>query len=413
MNINDHPAHSICGVPGTHMLITRFCSIPWWTRVWVAQEVAVARNVLVVWGSHTFDWGSCTHAIDVLENYTAYLVHNNDDEETRKAWEPINTVILQARAVAVASKWYKDQGIDLKDLLYLFWGSGATDPRDKVYALLGLARDSHPDALVPDYSLKTETVYGMVIKDLVTRSGSLDALMWCSGPTAGSVTGTPTWATDWASQGYFPARPLREMRQRICDDSRLAAIKTPEALFYASGLKDTTPYITYSPDCLRISLLGICVDVVGRLSAPVLRVTPVTSKFLENWQRIADERGTYYVTGETIKIAFTRTIFIDQVQVDVHINDSIHEILLNWQAWLYFMRIFMTSKKGYMGLVPRETEEGDLICIVKGGWVPLILRKKDDYFLMIGEAYVHGAMYGGLIVDWNHPPSPLQQFEVR
>jgi len=56
------------------------------------------------------------------------------------------------------------------------------------------------------------------------------------------------------------------------------------------------------------------------------------------------------------------------------------------------------SAKGYIGLVPEEAAEGDLICILNGGTVPYVLRRspseKDDapYYQFMGECYVHGIM---------------------
>ena len=45
-------------------------------------------------------------------------------------------------------------------------------------------------------------------------------------------------------------------------------------------------------------------------------------------------------------------------------------------------RRFFVSAKGYIGLIPDEAAEGDLICILNGGAVPYVLQRspseKDD-----------------------------------
>ncbi|KAL1873037.1 hypothetical protein Daus18300_004179 [Diaporthe australafricana] len=54
------------------------------------------------------------------------------------------------------------------------------------------------------------------------------------------------------------------------------------------------------------------------------------------------------------------------------------------------------TKEVLIGLAPRWARPGDKIFILRGGKVPVILRgaKVDGLYQFIGEAYVHGAMYG-------------------
>jgi hypothetical protein len=58
--------------------------------------------------------------------------------------------------------------------------------------------------------------------------------------------------------------------------------------------------------------------------------------------------------------------------------------------------------RGYLCLVPSGTKVGDKIMIVRGYHIPLVLRRvagQDDCFHLIGDAYVHGAMYGEHVAD--------------
>lgn len=55
------------------------------------------------------------------------------------------------------------------------------------------------------------------------------------------------------------------------------------------------------------------------------------------------------------------------------------------------------TKDGYIGYGPWTVEEGDVIMIVAGGYVPYIFRKPQigpDAWELIGEAYCHGVMHG-------------------
>jgi hypothetical protein len=69
---------------------------------------------------------------------------------------------------------------------------------------------------------------------------------------------------------------------------------------------------------------------------------------------------------------------------------------------LLVARRLSRTVRGYLCLVPFRTEVGDKIMIVRGCPVPLVLRRvagQDDCFHLIGDTYVHGAMYGEHITD--------------
>ena len=74
---------------------------------------------------------------------------------------------------------------------------------------------------------------------------------------------------------------------------------------------------------------------------------------------------------------------------------------------------------GFIGFGPLTTKPGDIVVVVAGGDVPLILRPRLNYFLLVGQAYVHGVMFGELFEQcdvFNKGSTsklPLQPFEIR
>jgi hypothetical protein len=86
-------------------------------------------------------------------------------------------------------------------------------------------------------------------------------------------------------------------------------------------------------------------------------------------------------------------------------------------------RRFFTTRSGYMGLGPRNTQADDRVCIFDGGPVPMVLRpiatptsssshifprrqQQQEHLLLIGECYVHGLMNGEAVA----PGSQLRSF---
>ncbi|ODH37712.1 hypothetical protein ACO22_02568 [Paracoccidioides brasiliensis] len=50
---------------------------------------------------------------------------------------------------------------------------------------------------------------------------------------------------------------------------------------------------------------------------------------------------------------------------------------------------FYVTEKGYLGIGPRMMSPGDEVCVLFGGRVPFILRRMADYHLFIGDTYIN------------------------
>ena len=57
-------------------------------------------------------------------------------------------------------------------------------------------------------------------------------------------------------------------------------------------------------------------------------------------------------------------------------------------------RTLMVKLIGYIGLVPIETQQGDLVSLLLGSNVPVILRPFGTRYKVVGGCYVHGIMEG-------------------
>lgn len=66
--------------------------------------------------------------------------------------------------------------------------------------------------------------------------------------------------------------------------------------------------------------------------------------------------------------------------------------------WTCHERSFLVTKKGLIGLCPKDTQAGDVIAILDGGLVPYVLRPLEvseaGHYEFVGECYVHGRMHG-------------------
>lgn len=180
-------------------------------RAWTAQEVILASKALLVTGSYAMDWerfraginfGLRAGIIDAVvlgllvdPVILPYLSTNGLHNE----WF-MSPVIVEDIAKALAQRLFA--------LLVHSRARHATDPRDKIYAYLGLVSVDHsvPSFLgiKPDYVANVANVYQDAAQKIMFHSVSLDTLGACLPRT---TTELPTWVPVWNNAGPSP-RPL-------------------------------------------------------------------------------------------------------------------------------------------------------------------------------------------------------------
>ncbi|KAJ2984437.1 hypothetical protein NUW58_g6057 [Xylaria curta] len=60
-------------------------------------------------------------------------------------------------------------------------------------------------------------------------------------------------------------------------------------------------------------------------------------------------------------------------------------------------RRLFTTKDGLVGLAPPDSVPGDRLALLQGSRVPVVLHQDGDGYRLVGESYVHGAMYGEMM----------------
>ena len=114
----------------------------------------------------------------------------------------LNETRLAIAALAGSSGLEAAKPPSLRMLIDKHRFSNSSDPRDKVYALLGLADRSmspfrtQPNALTPNYNLSVQQVYTETARVLMTSYKNLDWMSHVEDPSQRRVTGLPSWVPD-------------------------------------------------------------------------------------------------------------------------------------------------------------------------------------------------------------------------
>ena len=275
----------------------------------------------------------------------------------------------------------------------------ATDPRDKLYGILGLTNERKDAGLRPDYTLSVEEVYTRLARNLIVESQSLDFL-----GSAGLLRDydVPPWVPDWTITYLHTGLPFYQFDQRWKADGTIDWRKD----IYAASRK-TTPDLTFERTGCRLVARRFLFDQIA--DASVARPWPGDLHIWEKWTKFAHPDHSPYFSDCSRFQAFEKVLTADTGRTwadwsaerggrvesftdpAVNLFGRRQEPAIDTTTWN--RRLFVTAK-GYMGIAPATAEPGDAVCILFGSQTPMVLREEGDHWLFVGQAYIQGIMDG-------------------
>jgi hypothetical protein len=141
------------------MLVVTLMKNRWFSRRWVIQELALARQAVVRWGSEEIQWSNFADAIALFMTKHDEITEMLGKEKTFSAMQDMNTHVgsldprvLGANTLVNASTnlfrrapdgTIQQRLINLEVLVSsLFLAFEASEPRDTIYSVLSLAKDT-------------------------------------------------------------------------------------------------------------------------------------------------------------------------------------------------------------------------------------------------------------------------------
>lgn len=199
------------------LAIPKFFKRSWWSRIWVVQEVMLAKKVIFkcgeadVPGERMSSWG-----IGPLSILHARMLHEDDDLSGRT---------LPAFNLLEALRNPINENSGAVDYLLLFGMRGTIRPHDHIYGLLGIIPEK--DRLLfgaPDYGCRAEDLFVTVATKLMVENNSLELLLAAGMPTPLAESSTeldlPSWVPDWT-------RPWLTLKESKYSRSKAGFISEP------------------------------------------------------------------------------------------------------------------------------------------------------------------------------------------
>ncbi|KAG4432566.1 hypothetical protein IFR05_011954 [Cadophora sp. M221] len=423
----------------------------WFKRVWTIQELAVASKAVAMYGQKLIEWSRLEDAIKMIQLARDYL------ESHPLGWIQQKSAVLDFRIgetdvildhsqirhiysiyaalpktlIALRRQTRENTAASLLSTLRNAWYHGATDPRDKVYALLGLVSEDERSRYQVDYSISTEQAYAITTKTMLQHDPAMEVLC-LAGIDQRSTDDLPSWCPDW--------RTLKQTidSKELLDREWLLSTKNKSPHQWVAG--GTDQELGESEDWRVIKVGGTVVGVVG-LTCSVGNHLNTTREALmprNNDSAHQDQQATQYKQLKPLHPIFHGLDFdaiVDVVSLGTwaHISNDERlpslgpkddmktlgtETVADWEVrrsgfahslglLLGMMeryerkQTFVASDGNttYVGIGSPSSEPGDVLCILHGARTPVLLRKtrKEGHAVLVGSCYVRGIMGGELM----------------
>ncbi|KAH7082696.1 heterokaryon incompatibility protein-domain-containing protein [Paraphoma chrysanthemicola] len=146
---------------------------PWFRRIWILQEVAAARHILIMCGSKKIDGYAFCLGVDSLKNF--YDARPDLQRLIRSVTYLIREAIFRPGYSTGSSGRSSLNICPLGELMDMHHAHEATKRHDKVYALLGMSSDDLSEAnLLPNYRDRWENLLQRLVKFLLSEKISVE-----------------------------------------------------------------------------------------------------------------------------------------------------------------------------------------------------------------------------------------------
>jgi hypothetical protein len=419
-----------------------FLKRPYFSRLWVIQEMVLSRRIIFACGEKTAPGNQLMVVVNILlsKGLSEYLLMVRVGFATVEYPRGLGGLQVM-RSISACRTAGED--VPLQELLLFSRRFDATNPRDLIFGLLGVASELDDGTIPPDYEQSTEEIFLRWTRFLMTRDGEATLLHGAGLGRTRLLKDIPSWVPD-----------LTVRSETVDTHATIFGQVARLAGFRAAGTSKFIPRSHKFNGC--IVLQGIIIDTIAHSSRPRplipyhedIKVQRPNRLLKVNWQdeTLAAVTALFpYPTAEAIQDVYWRTLIANMFMDCTHPPPGFFD---NFTTYLEYTRLFLscenrdeafkasakkisvddkvkhrmfdeaiphvgnrvvfTTANGYAGLGPHGLKKGDRICIILGAATPFIIRESelvertgnkdmvhgDGMFVLVGECYIHGLMEG-------------------
>jgi hypothetical protein len=421
----------------------------WLSRVWILQELAMSRNdPIVVCGHKNTLWSTLTKAWHIIAREAfadlgtrpsiAVTNHNESISGTDgvELFTKMKLDVLDDLRQTVSSRG----GDSLKRLLSISRTSAATDPRDRIYGVLGLLERDTPDSTstIPisvDYQKSCSEVYIDALAHIFSRGEGpyfLSAVFLPGGP---AIAPHVTFLPESASQPNLPSWVPDFTRQ----DSDKASeppgyLFHPPTTMHASGAGQGAKNGFVRDDGRTLQVEGLLIDTITSVQ-PIGSSLGAVKENLTALENVALEARRRPCSFPPAILPFTQTFksseplwrilisnkhqksgyeaappsyeetYYSILNTGLLANSATDAFETEYEQSLISCasKSLLTTANGFVGTCVPSCRPGDVIVIIFGSPSPFVLRPiavdsgEHQAYWLVGCSYVGGIMNGEMV----------------
>jgi hypothetical protein len=351
----------------------------WFQRLWVQQEIRLANDrALVMCGSDSMLFTQLRKAALCLFNKTV-LDSKISRERLSQIW-------------AMGNLGYTN----LPGIISFTRPCHCSDPKDRIFAILSFLQKYEKDLVItPDYRKTVQDLYQEVTWAWIQHNSALDILTLCDGTSV--AAGLPSWVPNFAvpPKSYLLQTISTASARTSCTASCSGGRLTLEGVHLAT-ITEICPWQENEA----------ITDTIRRLAPPNVKTSLPTNEDESPLDEFCStlNGGLFsrnYIPDDTNSPNYQKFKALVLRILDPHfaafpLSKSERTELNNAEKYIRG-RSFYQTDNGRMGLAPLTAQAGDQVVILLGGRSAFVLRPASGTstrYQMVGEAYVHGLMYG-------------------
>ena len=373
----------------------------WWSRSWILQEASTPRATMELWV------GPSRVSFEDMK-FVHYCMLWAMGMYRQAAIPPLYNKTLDVLGELAKSR-LGDAKMTLLDLLVTGRRFKASEPRDKVYAFLGIYEDLRGEkSPIPiNYALPVSEVFKKTTIHILQEAGDLNILAHC-GSARNEVT-IPSWVPDFSVPG--------DHHLAICPDIS----EHSQAFKPSISLENNMNHLVVTG-----KIVGHVAEIVPPLLPPDVEISEDdftdfalnSPQFLAWFMAIArmaypDAVEVEYPGGANTSIALDLLFmgkkdrpaaehsalmgppFLQVLKGGTFVSPLYRApMVIAMVRQRYPSLAFFKTRKGYLGFGDEATEPGDAIVQLHGLSVPLVLRKCGGTWRLLGSCFVVGIMSG-------------------
>jgi hypothetical protein len=303
----------------------------------------------------------------------------------------------------------------LADLLFNSSNLKFSEPRDRVFGLIGIDPRLLAPGLAPDYTDSVIDVYCNATKQCIKESNGLWEFEACgyTRPSLSDVEGLPTWIPRWY---HVSSNPRPEFWPRDCDlwpekgqvMDLVAGMTTHNARTLAVQGIALEHILKHSGNVWSLNNLDFPFDFESVTCAIIQGVQDLMGDVGQARKESEERVNNVLVAGRKdahvasalqhlFRLISQPPVPPDLTQQHTHDMKLALESLVEALFYCRDRKLFVTQS-GWLGIGPETLKDSDVVAISRLSRWPMILRPEfsrgDHFYTMVGGAYVEGITDG-------------------